>query len=191
MDIADLDVLSNRLKQRVESSKEKQRDDDKNEVLDIRLSNFFKQIELIKQYYEKLGLLFKIDAANEKEVIFESISSVVDDLPHKISINQTKVAHENEVSMKSIKKQLTSKQMNTDLVGEIVQVLIYYFVFLTMHRWTNNMILGRGSMVSYAESAAKVLSCKNLDFSWQNSSECDQAVDASNDQRWLACHIQG
>lgn len=125
MEIADLDVLSNRLKQRVEDSKEKQRTDDKEGVLDVRLANFFKQIELVQQYYEKLGLLFKINAAHEKQVVFESISSIMDNLPQKININQTKVAHENEIAMKSIQRQLKSNQLNTDLVGEIVQVSLY------------------------------------------------------------------
>lgn len=128
MEIADLDVLSSRLQQRVESSQEKQRDDDRNGVLDIRLANFFKQIELVQQYYEKLGLLFKIDASKEKQVIFGSISTIVDNLPQRISINQTKVAHENEVAMKSIKKRLKGTQLNTDLIGEIVQVISIVFL---------------------------------------------------------------
>ncbi len=128
MEIADLDVLSSRLKQRVESSKEKQRSDDKNDVLDIRLANYFKQIELVQQYYGKSGLLFKIDAAHEKEIVFAAMSEIMDDLTNKINVNKTKVAHENEFELKSITRHLKSKQLDTDLVGEIVQASTHNMV---------------------------------------------------------------
>jgi len=132
MEIADLDVLSSRLQQRVEKSKEKQRLDDKKDILDVRLANYFKQIELVQQYYEKSGLLFKIDATHEKEIVFEAIRNIMDDLTNKINANKIKVAHENEVELNSVTRRLKNKQIDTDLVGEIVQVSAQYGTLLNM-----------------------------------------------------------
>ncbi len=54
-----------------------QRDDDKPEIIKKRLQVYREQTEPVAGYYEKRGLLVKIDASLDPTVVFEKISKLV------------------------------------------------------------------------------------------------------------------
>jgi adenylate kinase len=58
------------------------RTDDTPETIEKRLAVYREQTEPLKEYYRKVGKLFKIEPSNSAEEVFESISEIIDRLPY-------------------------------------------------------------------------------------------------------------
>jgi adenylate kinase family enzyme len=75
------DVLRERLLARGESSG---RADDISDVIDHRLQVYAKETRPLLDYYEGRGVLRRIDATPEPDVVFQSILDSLADLPESI-----------------------------------------------------------------------------------------------------------
>jgi adenylate kinase len=58
------------------------RTDDTPETIEKRLAVYKEQTEPLKEYYKKMGKLFKIKEGNSVKEVFESISEITDRLPY-------------------------------------------------------------------------------------------------------------